>query len=159
MEKPFSKVARRASGMAYFDLVTRQFGALPGGALRYEFYSGPWFNVSGDGDRLVIVQSASISPSPRMLYMDSSSEAPKTNPAGLEFWYEAAQSLHGERFIEGTYKVWDRNFNLIGNTDMPDTAYFGRTPVFSPDGNRVYILAYHTGFSSVLSPEAAGVCV
>ena len=79
--------------------------------------------------------------------MDSSSEAPKTNPAGVEFWYEAAQSLHGERFIEGTYKVWDRNFNLIGNTDMPDTAYFGRTPVFSPDGNRVYILAYHTGFS------------
>ena len=49
-----------ASGMAYFDLVTRQFGALPGGALRYEFYSGPWFNVSGDGDRLVIVQSATF---------------------------------------------------------------------------------------------------
>lgn len=128
-------------GLNYFDLVTRQFGAV-GGNQRYDFYYGPWFSVSGDGSRLDIVQSASISPTPPMLYLDSSDHLPKTNPAGLQFWYEAAQSLRGERFVEGTYKVWDRDFNLVGNLALPDSGYFGRTPLVSPDGARTYVLAY-----------------
>lgn len=90
-----------ASGMAYFDLSTRSFGATTSTSVAFDFYSGPWYSVSGDGERLVIVQSASISPQPPMLYMNSSDEAPKRNPAGITFWYEAAQSLHGERFAEG----------------------------------------------------------
>lgn len=133
-----------ANGMAYFDLTTRTFGATTSTNVGFDFYSGPWYSVSGDGERLVIVQSASISPTPPMLYMNSSDESPKANPAGLTFWYEAAQSLHGERFADGTTKVWDRDFNLVGNADLPDTAYFGRTPVFSPDGTRLYVLAYNS---------------
>lgn len=127
--------------LSYFDLPTRQFGAV-GTSLQTSFYGGPWFSVSGDGSRLDIVQSASITPSPGMLYMNSSDEVLKLNPAGLTFWYEAAQSLRGERFVEGTNKVWDRDFNLIGNLALPDSSFFGRTPVVSPDGTRVYILAY-----------------
>lgn len=137
-----------ANGLTYFDLTTRKFTVQNSSNLQFSFYGGPWFNVSGDGDRLLIVQSASISSNPKMLYMNASDEVVKVNPAGLEFWYEGAQSLHGERFIEGTYKVWDRDFSLIGNVVLPDNAYYGRTPVFAPDGNRVYILAYHSsGFS------------
>lgn len=128
-------------GLNYFDLVTRQFGAA-GGDQRFDFYYGPWFSASGDGSRLNIVQSGSISPTPSMLYLDSSDHVPKINPAGLRFWYEAAQSLRGERFVEGTYKVWDRDFHLVGNLVLPDTGYFGRTPLLSPDGARTYVLAY-----------------
>ncbi len=133
-----------SDGLTYFDLTTREFGSLKGGYPRFSFYSGPWFSVSGDGDRLIIVQSASISSRPTMLYMNASDEIPKDNPAGIDAWYEAAQSLHGERFAEGTYKVWDHDFNLIGNVTLPSTgkSYGGRTPVFSPDGSRLYVLAY-----------------
>lgn len=127
-------------GLGYFDLVRREFGMVPG--QRYDFYSGPWFSVSGDGSRLLVVQSASISPQPPMLYLDSSDAVPKVNPAGLTFWYEAAQSLRGERFVQGTYKVWDREFSLIGNLTLPDTSYIGVAPLVSPDGERTYVLAY-----------------
>lgn len=133
-------------GLNYFDLVTREFGSL--GGQQYSFYSGPWFSVSGDGSRLNIVQSASLSPSPAMLYLDSGDSAPKVNPAGLNFWYEAAQSLRGERFVEGTYKVWDRDFTLIGELALPDSSWIGRTPVLSPDGSRVYIMAYQSAGGS-----------
>jgi len=127
-------------GLGYFDLVRREFGMVPG--QRYDFYSGPWFSVSGDGSRLLVVQSASISPQPPMLYLDSSDAVPKVNPAGLTFWYEAAQSLRGERFVQGAYKVWDREFSLIGNLTLPDATYIGVSPLVSPDGERTYVLAY-----------------
>lgn len=134
-------------GLNYFDLVTREFGSL-GSSQQYSFYSGPWFSVSGDGSRLNIVQSASISPSPAMLYLDSGNSMARVNPAGLNFWYEAAQSLRGERFVEGTYKVWDRDFNLIGELALPDSSWIGRTPLVSPDGARVYVMAYQSAASS-----------
>ncbi|MGX4639986.1 hypothetical protein [Massilia sp. SYSU DXS3249] len=128
-------------GLAYFDLASRQFGSVTR-AQGYSFYSGPWFSVSGDGSRLNIVQSASISPSPEMLYMDSADRMPKSNPAAIDFWYEAAQSLRGERFVEGTYRVWDRDFGVVGALALPGSNWYGRTPVVSPDGSRVYVLAY-----------------
>lgn len=133
-----------SSELNYFDLVTRKFGSLKSDTTSFNFYSGPWFSISGDGDRLLVVQSGSITPSPPMLYLDSSDEAVKVNPVGIKFWYEAAQSLRGERFVEGTYKVWDRSFNLIGNIVLPGNSYYGRLPIFSPDGNRLYILSYHS---------------
>lgn len=142
--KAFFQGSTWSAGMPYFDLVTRQFGAVTSDR-NYSFYDGPWYSVSGDGSRLLVVQSAAMTPSPGMLYMNSSDEVTKLNPAGLTFWYDAAQSLHGERFVEGTYKVWDRDFNLIGNLVLPDTTYYGRTPVVSPDGTRVYVLAHSSG--------------
>lgn len=141
--KAFFQGTTTVAGMAYFDLTTRQFGAVSS-AQPYNFYGGPWYSVSGDGSRLLVVQSTDSTPPP-MLYMNSSDEVTKPNPAGVKSWSESAQSLHGERFVEGTYKVWDRDFNLIGNLVLPDTTYYGRTPVVSPDGTRVYILAYTSG--------------
>lgn len=133
-------------GLSYFDLATREFGSA-GDGMRFSFYSGPWFSVSGDGSRLNIVQSGSITPTPPMLYMDSSDSTPKVNPAGLEFWYEAAQSLRGERFVQGTYKVWDRDWALIGNLALPSDHWFGRSPLVSPDGTRVYVMAYPSSYT------------
>lgn len=125
-------------GMAYFDLATRKFGNL-GGSHQFG-----WVSASGDGSRLNIVQSASYSPAPPMVHLDSNDTVAKPSTVGIEFWYEAAQSLRGERFVQGTYMVWDREFNKIGKVNIPDTAYFGRTPLLSPDGKRLYVMAYST---------------
>ena len=133
------------SGLSYFDLVERKFGSVEWDH-RWYFSGGPWFSLSGDGSRLNIVQGASSSPAPLMLTMDTTDSVPKMNPSGLTFWYEAAQSLRGERFVEGTYKVYDRDFALIGNLALPSDTYFGRTPVVSPDGARTYVMAYPSGY-------------
>ncbi|MBF6907441.1 PD40 domain-containing protein, partial [Acinetobacter baumannii] len=53
-----------------------------------------------------------------------------------------AQSLRGERFVEGTYRVYDRDFAVMGDLALAGSDYFGRTPVVSPDGSRVYVMAY-----------------
>lgn len=132
----------------YFDLVTRRFGAVSPAEGSFDFYHGPWFSVSGDGSRLNIVQSGSISSQPPMLYLDSADQTPKANPAGIKHWYEAAQSLRGERFVEGTTRVWDRDFAVIGDLSLSGSNYYGRTPVLSPDGKRVYVLAYHANVFS-----------
>lgn len=140
--RAFFQGATWSGGLPYFDIASRSFGSIDG---RYTFYDGPWFNVSGDGARMLIVQSAGISPSPLMLYMNSTDSAPKANPAGLTFWYQAAQSLHGERFVEDNYRVWDRDFALMGNLVIPAADnYYGKASVLSPDGRRAYVLAYTT---------------
>ena len=123
----------------YFDLVRREFGELERDPDGY-FYNGPWFSISGDGARLNIVQSDVLSD--RMLYLDSADRVPRMNPAGIKYWYEAAQSLRGERFVEGTERVFDRDFDIVGNLALPDPYYYGRTPVAAPDGTRVYLMAY-----------------
>ncbi|WP_296944523.1 hypothetical protein [uncultured Massilia sp.] len=127
-----------AGGMSYFDVVTRKFGNIGGN------FGFGWAVASGDGARIHIVQSASYTPAPPMVTLDSKDTVATPSTAGLTFWYEAAQSLRGERFAEGTYTVWDRDFNIVGKVNLPDTSYFGRTPVFSPDGSRLYVLAYNS---------------
>lgn len=133
--------------LSYFDLVSREFGRID--SPLYTSFQESWFSVSGDGSRLNVVQAADNSSMYPMLYLDSPDCTVKANPAGINFWFESAQSLRGERFVEGTYRVWDRDFTLIGNLALPSDSYFGRTPVVSPDGNRVYVMAYETGFSDV----------
>ncbi|AVR94588.1 hypothetical protein C9I28_01815 [Pseudoduganella armeniaca] len=132
----YSGVNDGNGGMPYFDLVTQRFGNI-GGA-----YNFGWAVASGDGSHINIVQSASYSPLPPMVSLDGGDMVAKVAPGGLTFWYEGAQSLRGERFAEGTYTVWDRDFNKIGKVVIPNTAYMGRTPVFSPDGKRLYVMAY-----------------
>ncbi|MYN41611.1 hypothetical protein GTP55_19800 [Duganella sp. FT109W] len=122
--------------MAYFDLVSKSFGNIGGP------YAFGWASVSGDGSRINIVQSASYTPLPPIVSLDSRDQVAQQAPSGLGHWFESAQSLRGERFAEGTYAVWDRDFNIIGKVVIPDSAYYGRTPVFSPDGKRLYVMAY-----------------
>jgi hypothetical protein len=123
-------------GMPYFDVSTRSFGSIGGS------YGFGWAVASGDGSHINIVQRADLSPQPPMVTLDGTDSVAKPSKVGLTFWYEAAQSLRGERFAEGTYTVWDRDFNIIGKVALPDQNYFGRTPLFSPDGTRLYVLAY-----------------
>lgn len=133
-------------GVAYFDLVTREFGATPSSGANNFYGGGPWFSVSGDGSRLYVTQTTGVSPPVPMLYLDSGAAQFRENPANLIGWYEEAQSLRGERFAEGTYNhytVRDRDFAIIGTMAPPDAQYLGRTLVLSPDGSRAYVMAYN----------------
>ncbi|GAB2843607.1 hypothetical protein GCM10027277_08950 [Pseudoduganella ginsengisoli] len=137
----YSGVEGGSGSMPYFDLVTRKFGNIGGS------YAFGWAIASGDGSHINIVQSASYTPAPPMVTLDSNDTVAKPSSVGLSFWYEAAQSLRGERFVEGTYTVWDRDFNIIGKISLPEDGYYGRTPVLSPDGSRAYIMAYPSRYS------------
>lgn len=132
----YSGVQDGGGSMTYFDLVSLGFGTI-GGPSNFG-----WASTSGDGSRINIVQSSSYSPAPPMVSLDSSDLVAKKASGGLTFWYQSAQSLRGERFVEDINRVWDRDFNMIGKVVIPDRSYFGVSSVFSPDGKRLYVLAY-----------------
>jgi hypothetical protein len=132
--------------MSYFDLRSGATTVVPLGPNRP--YSGPWFSVSGDGSRLVAVPADGISPPPQVLYVDAANGEVRVNPISLTY-RSGPQSRDGRRMlavdlrccsINGT--VYDRDFTRIGDVALP--AQFGimGAAAISPDGNRVYVLAY-----------------
>jgi hypothetical protein len=130
-------------GIPYFDLVTRTFGglAVPNS---YSYHSNePAFNASGDGSRLLIGYPTN-SALDALYYADAADGVVKLNGGGVSYWYDGAQSLHGDRMTVSSYEVRDRDFNLVGRLTLPSSNYYGRAPVFAPDAKRVYVLAYST---------------
>jgi len=134
-----------------YDLVTGAVAQPSFTGVFTSFHGGPWASVSRDGERLVMAQSGSISPAPATIYLDASQGAFHTNPAGLTFWYEAAQSDDGRRLMLHGRDVLDRDFAPIGSVALPaDT--MARGSVLSPDGDRAYQLlaSYYPSFPGAL---------
>ena len=129
------------AGLAYFDLVSKSYGGIPTPAYNFYAPSGPNLGISGDGSRLLFGFQSNDSQNV-MQYMDTADQVIKSNGGGIGYWYDSAQSLHGERISDGSYRVFDKNFSLIGNIVLPDN-YYARTSVFSPDGKRLYAIAYN----------------
>jgi len=113
------------------------------------FYGGPWFAMSRDGERLIIVQSASVSPQPPMLYLNAADGVLRTNPAGLTFSYHMSASETGDRVFFDNGTVRDGAFNLIGTATLPTGSgtYDAIASVISPDGTRAFVLAYNEAAS------------
>lgn len=130
-----------SDGLSYFDLTSRTYGAITTPYKNFYVSSGPNLGMSGDGSRLLFGYQSNDSQN-IMQYMDTADQTIKSNSAGIAYWYDSAQSLRGERISDGGYKVWDKAFNLIGNIVLPD-GYYGRGTVFSPEGNRLYVVAYN----------------
>lgn len=125
------------NGVGFFDLRTATFGE----ALSSCCYGGPFFAVSPDGARLMVTQSASISPAPKMLYMDAADGSFKPNPVGLEFFYYLTSvSNNGNRFLMSGFTVYDKAFGTVGTVPQPATGI--RAAQLSPDGHRAYVLDY-----------------
>jgi len=132
------------------DIATRTFAEVQVG-FSTSFYGGPWASVSRDGERLLMVQSSSITPRPPMLYLDASEGALRANPAGLDFWYEASQSDDGRRVLLHSRELRDRDFGLVGTVTLPaDT--MSRVATLSPEGDRAYLLVapFHPSFPGTL---------
>jgi hypothetical protein len=116
--------------------------------LSTSFYGGPWFALSRDGERLIITQSAGISPAPPMLYMNAADSVIRTNPAGLTFSTYFSLSETGDRVLFDNVTLRDGAWNLIGAATIPTSSgtpsYFARKGLVTPDGSRVYVLAYRS---------------
>jgi hypothetical protein len=112
------------------------------------FFNGPWYAVSRDRERLIIVQTDGESPAPPMLYMNAADSVIRTNPAGLTASESISVDEQGDRVWFDTGTVRDGAFNLIGATTLPTVSgqpdYFTVGGVISPDGSRVYLLTYRS---------------
>jgi hypothetical protein len=134
------------NNLAYFDAATETIHAVNPG-VQTSFHGGPWFGMSRDGERLIIPQSGSISPAPLGLYMDSADSVVRENPAGLTFTYRMSLSEDGDRMLFDNYEVRDRGYALVGRVIFPTAwQYFPISGVVSPDGRRVYMVAYHNSY-------------
>ncbi len=129
------------NSLSYFDHRSKTVKALVPN-IATDFYGGPWMTMSRDGERMVIVQSASISPQPPMLYMDTTDLQLHINPADLTFEYNLSLSDNGNRLLLDGGEVRDASFGLVGRLALPDVDHFGVGSMISPDGNRVYVLSY-----------------
>jgi hypothetical protein len=126
-----------------FDLRDRSFQVFEAPGVLTGCHSGPWYAVSRNGERLMLVQSSSITPSPPMLYMDASEGTLRVNPVQLNFFYnKTSLSDTGSRFLVSGHWVYDRDFQLLSRIDI--FAWPGETQtasVLSPGGTRAYVLA------------------
>ncbi|WP_155403756.1 hypothetical protein [Variovorax paradoxus] len=122
--------------LGFFEPRTQTFGTVACSMC----YGGPYFAVSGDGSRLMVTQTAGLSPMPPMLYMDGGDGVLRTNPIGLEFFYwMTSLSDDGNRFLFSGSAVYDRAFGTVGNLPQVNDL---RTARLSPDGRRAYTLNY-----------------
>lgn len=129
--------------LQYFDHRSRSLKPRPQQAeLSTSFYGGPWMVMARNGERMLVVQSASISSDPPMLYLDSSEGLLKTNPAALTFSYDMQLSADGNRVLFDFSTVRDRNFGLIGQLPSLPSTHVVQAGLISPDGKRAYVLAY-----------------
>jgi len=146
--------------MVTFDLKSRVFTIVRPASVSTDFYYGPWYEVSRNGERLAVVQSASISPQPPLLYMDSSTGAWKTNPAGLTFFYWSLNGLDetGSRFaVSG--QLYDTNFASVGRAVIPDADWSLSAAVLSPDGKRYYVYSLPPDWKNAATPVMPRVYV
>jgi hypothetical protein len=103
-----------------------------------DFYDGPWYAMSRDGERLIITQTAAASPEP-MLYMNAADSVLRVNPAGLTFSYYFSLSETGDRVLFDNFELRDGGFNLIGAATLPTASpyslsYYARAGLVTPDG-------------------------
>jgi hypothetical protein len=126
-----------------FDLRERTFLVIEAPGVLTGCYGGPWYAVSRNGERLMLVQGSAISPSPPMLYMDASDGTLRVNPVQLGFFYnKTSLGDTGNRFLVSGNWIYDRNFQLLSQIDI--FAWPGETQtasVLSPSGMRAYVLA------------------
>ncbi|MET0335313.1 MAG: hypothetical protein ABW190_13655, partial [Rhizobacter sp.] len=126
------------------------------------FHSGPWFEVSRNGERLVMVSSASISPAPPMKYMDASEGVFRNVPGDATFFYRSMNGMGdtANRFLIFGSQVYDSNYLRVGNITIPDAGWFASAAVLSPDSRKVYVYAMRSSdWNNPYSPTLPRVYV
>jgi hypothetical protein len=120
--------------------------------LATNFYYGPWFAMSRDGERLIITQTASSGPSP-MLYMNAADSVVRTNSGGATFSYYFSVSESGDKALFDNATLRDGAFNVLGTATIPPgsaspTSYYAKNGQLTPDGSRIYVLSYRSDAST-----------
>lgn len=146
--------------MVTFDLKSHVFTVVRPASVPADFYYGPWYEVSRNGERLAVVQSASISPQPPLLYMDASQGTWRVNPAGITFFYWSLNGLDdtGSRLaVFG--QLYDASFANVGSAVIPDAGWSQSAAVLSPDGKRYYVYSLPPDWQNAATPVMPRVYV
>lgn len=129
--------------LAVYDLVHDKLELVQGSS--YSFYAGPWAGVSGNGQRMLMPQSGSISPAPPMLRRDAldgvlsafpSSAAPKS-------FFRYSSDRRGKRWLLEGVAVHDFDLGIEGRIELP-ADWYGVQSAMSRDGTRAYVYALHS---------------
>ena len=136
-----------------FDLRSRTFAQVTIPNVDSQFHGGPWFEVSRNGERLVMVSSASISPRPPMRYLDASEGIFRVVPGDLEFFYWSLNGMGdtASRFLFNAYAVYDASYARVGGITIPDSGWWASAAVMAPDSRKVYVFAIREGAWNVPS--------
>ena len=137
-----------------FDLFTRQFEPAALGNISTSFFGGPWGVTSGNGERLLLSQTASLSPQPPILFLDARDGVLRTSPLNpltdAGFFFFATYNQDGSRLLVDGGRVLDGSFATVGQAALP--AGNIATAAFSPDGKRIYALGYPASFGTPGAP-------
>lgn len=126
--------------------------ALPLSQAVYTFYSGPWGLVSRNGQRMLVTQTAGLSPAPPLLRRDAVNAelVPFANGQEPRYFYRAAADWRGTRWLLDEQRVVDFDLNVLGLLPAPLASdWYAQASVMSRDGSRAYVLAINSAVSSV----------
>jgi hypothetical protein len=112
-----------------------------------DFYNGPWFAMSRDGERLFITPSSGA-----ILYMNAADSVVRTNPGGATFSYYFSLSETGDRALFDGATLRDGAFNTLGTATIPSgssayDSYYAKIGQITPDGSLIYVLSYRSDAS------------
>ena len=130
--------------LASYDLVSDKLETVRGSD-GFSFFSGPWAGVSANGQRMLMPQSASLSPAPAMLRRDALDGvlSPFPSSAPLDFFFRYSSDRRGKRWLLEGQEVRDFDLGVEGRTTLP-TDWFGVQSAMSRDGTRAYVYALHS---------------
>ncbi|NDY93637.1 hypothetical protein [Ideonella livida] len=112
----------------------------------WSFYQGPWAAVSPDGRRLLMTQSAGLSPPPPLLRREASggrsgvaaSLARLPAQADGDYFYAASANREGSRWLLDHARLVDFDLQPRGRLTLPE-GWVGLASALSGDGRRAYV--------------------
>jgi hypothetical protein len=133
------------NGVWYRDLLAANGLNVPLQSDLIQPREGPWFTVSGNGERLYISQASSITPAPSLLALDAKDGVLFEAAQWGDSTYlppDAAINMDGSRLIGSGYEVRDLAYANIGHVQPNHQNYFAIGAAVNPEGSRAYVLAY-----------------
>src|SRR5699024_2252178 len=117
---------------------------------------GPWFTVSGNGERVYISQASSLTPAPSLLGLDAKDGVLFEAAQWGDSTYlpsDAAINMDGSRLIGSGNIVRDLAYANIGSVEPNHQNYFAIAGAMNPAGTRAYMLAYEASEMAGSPPQ------
>ena len=139
-------------GLKYSEVLRSQPAVPVESALLLSF-EGPWFTVSGNGERVYISQS--VNATPKLLALDAKDgvlfEVP--NAGSFNNLRDASINMDGSRLIGTQFDVRNLAYQNIGNVEVAHQNFISVASTVNATGTRAYVLAYEQGDLSRTVPQ------
>jgi hypothetical protein len=117
-------------------------------------YDNPWGLASPNGQRVILTQTARLSPSPPMLYWDvADGQIRSYNASDISFFYNGTVDRQAQNWIFDDNQVRGFDLGIKGLIELP-ADWFGSQRAISRDGARLYVYAMHDrAIGTLFEPE------